>query len=215
MRSRPTSPPLAGDARPARHAHPQLPTVWHGVRRRYLVQLILVGLSQALLAGIAAHSLARALHHGSPTKVLALCSLLGAAALLVGGLRVVEKVLAEKLSQDYVHDIRMGLLRRIIVDGSMRSLGVAVTRTSNDLTAVKNWVALGIAPLAVGIPLLVGTAGALAVLSPALAVGLLVPVGLFVASMAALTGPTFARSRTVRTVRGRLSGHIGDAALAI
>src|ERR671930_416660 len=142
MRSRPTSPPLAGDARPARHAHPQLPTVWHGVRRRYLVQLILVGL------------------------------------------RVIEKVLAEKLSQDYVHDIRMGLLRRIIVDGSMRSLGVAVTRTSNDLTAVKNWVALGIAPLAVGIPLLLGTAGALAVLSPALAVGLLVPVGLFVASMA-------------------------------
>lgn len=197
------------------HGDPRLPPLWHGARRRYLVLLTAVGLAQAVLAGAAAHFLARALHRGSGATIVVLSCLLGVAAIVVGLMRVAERVLAEKLSQDYVHDVRMGLLRRMIADGSVRSLGVAVTRTSNDLTAIKNWVALGVASLAVGVPLLLGTAGALAFLNPILAIGLLVPVALFISAMAALTGPTFARSCRVRTVRGRLSGHIGDAALGI
>lgn len=215
MPSPPTDRHLVAGVRAARHADPSLPSLWNGIRRRYLVLLTVAGLAQAVLAGVAAHSLARALHRGTSTTVLVLSCFLGLAAVLVGLLRVAERVLAEKLSQDYVHELRMALLRRIIADGSVRSLGVAVTRTSNDLTAVKNWVALGVASLAVGVPLLIGTAGALAFLSPVLAIGLLVPVALFIAAMAALTGPTFERSRRVRTVRGRLSGHIGDATLGI
>jgi ABC-type multidrug transport system fused ATPase/permease subunit len=143
-----------------------LPPVWAGRRRRYLSLLIGAGLGQAAAAGASAHFFTHALTRSSVATGGLLFAALLAAAATVGGLRMAERVLSERLSQDYVHQIRLGLIRRSLADGKVRSLGVAVARTTNDLTSIKNWISQGVAPLAVGIPLIIGVGVALALLNP-------------------------------------------------
>jgi ABC-type multidrug transport system fused ATPase/permease subunit len=191
-----------------------LPPVWSGRRRRYLSLLILAGLGQAAAAGASARFFSHALTQaGGGTRGLLFAALV-AAAVAVGLLRMAERVLSERLSQDYVHQIRVGLIRRNLADGKVKSLGVAVARTTNDLTSVKNWISQGVAPLAVGIPLIVGAGVALALLDPWLVVGLLVPMVVLVAAMRALAPVAYARTRQVRRLRGRLSSQVADTMLS-
>ena len=128
--------------------------MWAGKRRRHLTLLVLAGLGQALAAGVSAHFFTHALTRSSVGSRGLLFVALVAAAGAVGLLRMAERILSERLSQDYVHQIRLGLIRRNLADGRVKSLGVAVARTTNDLTSVKNWISQGVAPLAVGIPLI-------------------------------------------------------------
>jgi len=121
------------------------------------------GLGQAAAAGIGARLLSAVLSGSAASTSRGLVfAVLVVAALSIGLLRMVEKVLAERLSQEYVHEVRLGLIRRNLADGQVKSLGIAVARTTNDLTSVKNWVSQGVAPLAVGIPLILGASAALA-----------------------------------------------------
>jgi ABC-type multidrug transport system fused ATPase/permease subunit len=191
-----------------------LPAVWAGRRRRYLSLLIGAGLGQAAAAGFSAHFFTHALaRSGAGSRGLLFGALLAAAA-SVGGLRMAERVLSERLSQDYVHQIRLGLIRRNLADGKVKSLGVAVARTTNDLTSVKNWISQGVAPLAVGIPLIIGVGVALVLLNPLLLVGLVVPIAALVVAMKALAPVAYQRTRRVRKVRGRLSSQIADTLLS-
>jgi ABC-type multidrug transport system fused ATPase/permease subunit len=191
-----------------------LPAVWAGRRRRYLSLLIAAGLGQAVAAGASAHFFAHALTRSSTGgRGVLFGALLGAAA-IVGGLRMAERVLSERLSQDYVHQVRLGLIRRNLADGKVRSLGVAVARTTNDLTSIKNWISQGVAPLAVGIPLIVGVGVALVLLNPWLLIGLVVPIAVLIAAMRALTPVAYQRTRRVRKIRGRLSSQIADTLLS-
>jgi ABC-type multidrug transport system fused ATPase/permease subunit len=136
------------------------------------------------------------------------------AAIGIGALRALTRVLVEALSQDYVQELRLALVRTVFQRGMTTSLGVIMTRVSNDLTSVRNWVALGIAPLIVGIPMILGCAVALALLSPALALGLLVPVAALLVALRLLAPPTFTRTRELRRSRGRLSAYVADTVLA-
>lgn len=197
-------------------SQPQLPRIWAGERRRHMSLLVLSGLGQAVAAGMGARLLANALRpSGGHGHVGALFSILVVTALAVGALRMVEKVLSERLSQHYVHEIRLALIRGNLADGEVKSLGVAVTRTSNDLTSVKNWVSQGVAPLAVGVPLILGVGIALAWLQPLFAVALVAPIGVLLAAMSALAPVAYQRSRTVRRHRGRLSSQVADTILSM
>src|SRR5262245_45537111 len=163
-----------------------LPRIWQGPRRRYLTLLVLTGLGQALLAGLSARALQQVLkgphrsaaaaatagHHAQRSTTW-LVLLLVLTAVVIGVLRMVERVLTEWLSQDYVHDVRLDLVRRNLTDGLQSSLGVAVTRTSNDLTSVKNWISMGIAPLVVDVPLIAVATVAVGLLHPVFALALL------------------------------------------
>lgn len=206
---------IAGSASKGEPASSCLPAVWAGRRRRYLSLLIGAGLGQAAAAGASAHFFTHALTRSSPGSRGLLFGALLAAAVTVGGLRMAERVLSERLSQDYVHQIRLGLIRRNLADGKVRSLGVAVARTTNDLTSVKNWISQGVAPLAVGIPLIIGVGVALVLLNPLLLVGLLVPIGVLVVAMRAMAPVAYQRTRWVRKVRGRLSSQIADTLLSM
>ena len=136
------------DVPPAR----ALPRLLTGVRRRLLATLVLVGAAQAGAAGATVLLLTRGLEaRATETRVVAVL-LLALVALAIGWLRSRERWLAERLGQDYVHEIRLRLVSRVLDGSSPRSLGATLTRASNDLTAVRNWVALGIAPAAVGVP---------------------------------------------------------------
>lgn len=200
-----------------------LPPIWRGPRRRYLTLLVATGLSQALLAGLGAHALRQMLSpsgsgpHGAshqPRYMTLLVVLLALTAVVVGVLRMTERVLTEQLSQDYVHEVRLGLLRRNLTEGLQGSLGVTVTRTSNDLTSVRNWISMGIAPLVLGVPLIGAAAVAVSLLHPAFVLALLMPIAVLILALCTLAQPTFERTRALRKTRGRLSAHIADAMLA-
>lgn len=191
-----------------------LPPLWSGLRRRYLSLLILAGLGQATAAGLSARLFSQALAPAGAGSRGLLFGVLAAAAVTVGLLRMAERVLAERLSQDYVHEIRLGLIRRNLHEGRVKSLGVAVARTTNDLTSVKNWISQGVAPLAVGIPLIIGVGVALVFLDPLLGVGLLVPVAVLAWVMSALGPVAYRRTRRVRRLRGRLSSQVADTLLS-
>lgn len=193
---------------------PALPKLWAGDRRRLLSLLVLSGFAQAIAAGGGALLLSSVLHGTGGGRRPLIVALLVVAALVVGLMRMAERVLAERLSQNYVHQLRLGLIRRNLGDGKMRSLGVAVTRTTNDLTSVKNWVSLGVAPLAVGIPLILGAGAALAWLSPWFVVALAAPLVLLMVAVMMLTPIAYGRSRDLRRRRGRLSSQIADSVMA-
>jgi ABC-type multidrug transport system fused ATPase/permease subunit len=192
----------------------RLPRLWRGVRRHLLVLLVLVGLGQAAAAGAGTRLMIRALHGSAASRPGPLFAVLIGAALLVGALRMVERIWAERLSQHYVHEVRLGLLRHILGSGETRSLGVAMTRTSNDLTSVKNWIALGIAPLVVGIPIIAGAMTVLAMINTAYAVAFAVPLLVLLLALLALRRPTLLRTRSLRRSRGRLAQQVADTVLA-
>jgi ABC-type multidrug transport system fused ATPase/permease subunit len=191
-----------------------LPPLWSGRRRRHLTLLILTGFGQAIAAGASALLFSRALSPSGAGSRALLFPVLMAAALTVGLLCMAERVLAEQLSQEYVREIRLGLIRRNLVDAKVRALGIAVARTTGDLTSVKNWVSQGVAPLAVDIPLTVGVGIVLMLLDPLLLVGLLVPLAVLVLAMRALAPLAEQRTRRARRQRGRLSSQVADTILS-
>jgi ABC-type multidrug transport system fused ATPase/permease subunit len=191
-----------------------LPPLWAGRRRRLLVGLVLTGCGQAGVAAATAWLLSRGFDHPlTRARVLSVVGLVGL-AMVLGALRWCERVLAERLGQRYVHQVRQRLIRRALTASTQPSLGVTLVRSSNDLTAVRNWVALGVAPLAVAVPLVLGATGVLMLLDPLVAVAMVVPLLLLGAAFAALSRPAYRRSRALRRARGRLSSHLADTVLA-
>lgn len=199
-----------------RHETPRaaLPALWVEGRRGLLVGLALTGCGQAAVAAATAWVLSRGLVSPSAAVRVELVSGMVGLALVLAVLRWRERVLAERLGQEYVHQVRRLLISRALSIGQPPSLGVFLVRSSNDLTALRNWIALGVAPLAVAVPLLLGTTVVLAQLHPLLAAAVVLPLLLLAASFAALGDRAFRRARAVRRERGRLAGHLSDTLLA-
>nr|WP_257910301.1 hypothetical protein [Janibacter limosus] len=65
----------------------------------------------------------------------------------LGATRYVDRVAAERLGQDYVQELRRGLVGHAMTSASAPSLGITIARSSNDPASVRNWVSLGIAPI--------------------------------------------------------------------
>lgn len=191
-----------------------LPRLLVGERRTLLGLLIGNGLSQAATAGVTAVALTSVFNGPSLGKRILLVCLLILAALAFGWLRSRERVLAERLSQHYVHEIRQALVAKVLRHGTSNSLGVTLARATNDLTAVRNWVVLGVAPLAVGVPLILGIAVVLALLHPALVAAVLVPLAIVAWLLKRQSEPVFESSRRVRRARGRLAAHLADTVMA-
>lgn len=173
---------------------------------------VLVGLSAtvALLSAGTARLVSLLSHEHDRTGGILLVG--GLLALVVGTswLRVLERRLAERLGQDYVHQIRKELIRGALAPGRSPSLGITIARTSNDLNSVRNWVTHGIAGTVSGVPLILALTAALWLMSPPLAVAVVGPLLGAVALLAFLSRPTFNRARALRTARGRLAGQITD-----
>lgn len=199
---------------PPRAGSDALPPVFTGARRGRLVLLAGTGLAQALVSVLTAMLTPTLLQGGGRLGVMGLSAVLLAAAASVGGIRVLERVLAEDLGQHYVGEVRRLIIASALTADRTANLGVTVARATNDLSALRNWVALGIAPLIVGIPLILGVVVALLVLTPVLAMVVLSTLLVFATTMLALAGPAFRRARAVRRVRGRMASHIADTVTA-
>lgn len=191
-----------------------LPKLLAGRRRLLMGLLVLSGIGMAALAGVSAVLMTWMLEPQSRFPLAVMVGGLLLAALGTGGLRAVERILAERLGQDYIHQIRVGLVEAGLAGERGPSAGITIARTTNDLSSVRNWVAQGISPLAVGIPLIAGTSAALWLLAPALAIAVVVPLALLAGALALLAGPAYRRARLLRRKRGKLAAHIADTVAA-
>jgi len=191
----------------------RLPKLLVGPRRRLMALLAGTSAALAALSGTSAYLMAHLLKTDNQGRILAIVALLAVAGGIGIGRRA-ERVLAEKLGQHYVQELRAGLMAAYLAQGTGPSPGITIARVTNDLASVRNWITMGITPLIVGGPLVGGTVIALWFLSPPLALAVVVPSCLLTVILAALSGPAYRRSRVLRTKRGRLAAQVSDTVAA-
>lgn len=187
----------------------QLPRIYTGGRRGWVIGLVALGLGQAALGAVSAWTLTQ-LRAGSPWPMAVVILSIVAAAVALGGLRVEERIAAERLGQHYVRDVRRDLVQAELTPGSRTHLGITVARTTNDLSSVRNWVSQGVGPLAAGIPLILGSVVGLTIIDPFLGLGFLFPLGVLAAVMVPWARTAYLRSRSLRRARGRMATRIAD-----
>lgn len=136
-----------------------MPSLLNAARRRQLAWLIANGIAQgggALVSAWLVHGLFAQLGDDALRLGSTMLSAAGivAATLAVSWLRVRERALAEAMGQDYISELRLELfdcLSAVSVRAlSRHSRGGTLLRFIGDLKALKRWVSLGIARLAVG-----------------------------------------------------------------
>ncbi|WP_249327435.1 ABC transporter ATP-binding protein [Corynebacterium glutamicum] len=186
-----------------------MPRLWRARRRLLLIALGVLGVLQALLAIMVSLSVAAILEGNR-----ALVGLLLATTLGLGVAQWIQKVVAEDLGQHYVHEVRRELVGAALVPGNTASLGVTVTRASNDLTAVRNWVALGIVPMVTGLPLIAIVLVALFIQDLRTGVAVTVPLLMCVSMLPVVARWTLKRARELRKKRGRMAARIADSVMA-
>ena len=193
-----------------------MPPLLRGPRRLLMALLVATSIAHtacAIGAGLLVGVLLR--DAGRPAREVGVdvAVLLGALVGL-GATKYVERVVAERLGQDYVQQIRRGLVEHAMTAASAPSLGITIARSTNDLASVRNWVSLGIAPLVALVPLVVGSVAALAVIAWPLALALAAPLGLLGLALARVSGPAFERARDLRRRRGALAARVADTVSA-
>ncbi len=155
----------------------RLPKLLNAQRARRLALLAANGLAQALtavaMALLIAHVFNR-LNDGFGHHELAwLATGLALTALVLGMLRMREISDAERLAQDYIATLRLMMFKRLSTLSSRallkKSRGGVLLRFVGDLRALKSWISVGIARLAVGAVTLVTALGLLAIVNLELA----------------------------------------------
>jgi ABC-type multidrug transport system fused ATPase/permease subunit len=199
----------------------RLPAILAGRRRTLFAFLVANGVGQAMVATATAllvqHGFDALVTAAAPPETVTV-ALLAAAMLATivanAWLRWRAMLDGERLGQGYVHAVRMCLFRHITAIGAdgarQMSRGALMLRFVGDLTALRNWVSLGLSRLTVSGLATVLALGALAVVEPVIAAA----VSIAVAAAGAITlglGPRLrARTREARRHRGRIAALIND-----
>jgi ABC-type multidrug transport system fused ATPase/permease subunit len=199
------------------------PEAFGGRRRKYLLRLVVNGVAQAGAAVMVAAASQR-LFSASLAEPAA-PALLGqtiaapvlvfvAAIAALGWLRRRERIDAESLGQDYVGEIRIAAFDHLCrlslrAHGKLRK-GALMLRFVGDLTALRQWISLGVARLIVAGLMLAGCLIGLILLSPlvgAAVAAVAVAGGLVILAMGwRLDGVI----RDARRRRGRLAAALGE-----
>lgn len=191
-----------------------LPRVTGGGRRGSFVTLVVSGLGQAAITAVTAVATPHLLNAPTTGQLWAVGGGLLGLAVIMGLLRLAERVLVERIAQRYVHEVRLSLVGSALGPDSGPNIGITVARTTNDLSALRNWVVLGLGPLAVGIPVLLGAAIGLAVLDPTLALAVVIPMLVLGAVLGVLAKPAYERARLLRRRRGSMASFVADTVSA-
>lgn len=163
-----------------------IPRVLQGRRRTLLARLVANGLAQAGVAVGTAWLVKRVFDHMLTSPLSQQSSAIGidlgliwaglglaAAAGAIAWLRMMERVDAERMGQGYASDVRMVLYDRLnsLAPRALqkRSQGGVTLRFVGDMTALRRWVSLGLARLAVAAVMTVAALSALAVINGLLA----------------------------------------------
>jgi len=204
----------------------QIPRAISGDRQWLLARLIINGFAQAaatvanaLLVEIAFDQLITAQNSAFNSLALQISLGLATAALVTGLLRMAERADAERLGQSYAYTIRMTLYNRLASLApralQSRSQGGVMLRFVGDLTALRQWVSLGLARLSVAITTTVAALFALAFVSRslALAVGITILIGGLIAF--GFGKPMQAAAKEARRRRSRLAANINEKVASI
>ncbi|KRE38381.1 hypothetical protein ASG73_05380 [Janibacter sp. Soil728] len=195
---------------------PPMPPLLRGDRRGTMALLVATALAHSTCAVGAGLLVGELLGDvGRPTpEILVDLGILLLALVGLGATRYVDRVAAERLGQDYVQEIRRGLVGHAMTSASAPSLGITIARSTNDLASVRNWVSLGIAPLIALVPLALGCIAALVVVGWQLAVVVAAPLIVLVIIFALISGPAYERARELRRHRGSLAARVADTVTA-
>lgn len=153
-----------------------LPPVYVGKRRSWLAAVVVCGLVQAAcmlgLAGLMQRMLDAILAGNGSVSLPAFLGIMVGLGILGGLSRWLERYAAERLGQDYVHQLRVlmfaALARKSPEERTADGRGAVPLRFMTDLNAIRQWISMGQARLLVAIVLLVATLGYLATISLAL-----------------------------------------------
>ncbi len=186
------------------------PPILSGPRRWLFARLLANGACQA------AGTLALPLLLGGSSSLGAYQAAAGLALLatLLIALRAQELRDAERLGLNYVSEVRMRLFDGL-AEGCGTAHGVAMSRLMNDLSALRQWVGLGLARSFSAALALSGCAGAAALMSGTHLAVILVPAAMVLTVGLAVLGPLEARVRKVRRRRGKLARLLGESLLAL
>jgi ABC-type multidrug transport system fused ATPase/permease subunit len=190
----------------------RLPDIAGEGRGRGIARVAVLAIGQAVATGIAAFAtrdVFAALRDASDAVPIVALALIAAAGLVIALARVAERVAAERVGQQYAGALRIALFSHLARmserDVNDRRAGALAMRFVGDLTAVRNWVSLGLARLISAGVVLPAAAGALFVLDPTLALAASLPIAIGLAAMA-LAGPRLGRAhRRLRSRRARLA----------
>ncbi|AKU12553.1 ABC transporter [Azoarcus sp. CIB] len=138
-----------------------VPRMWAGARRAMLAGLGLNGIAQAVAALACAWLTHRFFEvvidqrtGGSGLALALIGGLLGAGAVLAA-LRVLERVQAERLGQDYASELRLALYDSMAGQSprrmQARSRGATILRFVGDVKGIRRWISLGLPKIAVGV----------------------------------------------------------------
>ncbi|CAM3754264.1 ABC transporter ATP-binding protein [Nocardiopsis gilva] len=194
------------------------PRLLSGNRRWSFAALVAVGFGQAA-AAIAWSTLVGRLAGGATgpgagaSPLPSLLPWIAGLVLLSAALIFAERVLAERLGQSWVSAVRTALFRQATSAperqaGRGRSTGGASLRMMGNLSALRRWASLGLAKLAVAVPLLVGCLVAFAVIAPSVAIAVAAVSACGLGATAALSPWLRASHRAARRRQARVASHV-------
>lgn len=195
----------------------QLPPIAQGERQKPFFLLIAAALGQGamlVISALAVREAMGAVRTGEQTIPFAALAILATAGIGLATLRYVERVLGERVSQAYVAQVRELLFVRFSQAPaswlSKQRAGSLSLRYVGDLTAIKNWVGIGLArtiSAAVMLPM-----AFLVLLAIELRLGLAagVPIALALFIMLRLAQPLQDAQAEVRKRRARLAAAMAE-----
>jgi ATP-binding cassette, subfamily B, bacterial len=199
----------------------KVPNPLSGSRRTIFAGLCAIAFAQAGLAAATAFLVRNVFDaivappaaDGVSAEAMAIAALV-LVALALAWLRHRERVVAEAFGQDYTHIVRMKLYDRL---GSLmprdlqdRSRGGHLLRFIGDLSALRQWVSLGLARLCVASITTVVSLLALSIINLALAVTISVVLVMTSAAAFAMGHKLRGAARETRRRRARLAGDISE-----
>jgi ATP-binding cassette subfamily C protein CydCD len=189
-----------------------LPPVFAPTRRRRALGLVALGLVQALL-GVGLVRASTVLASAEAAERAGFAPALLALALALGVTLVVQARLADALALDYVGEVRGKLLQSALLrpfDQPAPALGPVMSRAVSDLSALRSWLASGLAAGLVALVTLVGLGLGFAVLAPDLLRAAVPALLLFALVGLVVLVPLRRAVREARHERGRLARLIGE-----
>jgi len=200
-----------------RKVRSRLPRIFGEGRKSSIMLVACLALGQGTAAGVAAFAtrdVFKAFRENEAHLPTIALTLIVMAGLIIATLRVGERLIAERVGQDYAASLRLKLFKHLsrmsARSVSARRTGALAMRFVGDLASVRGWVSLGVARLISACILLPVTGCVLYILNPKLAIAAAIPIGLGVLVMA-LIGPSLGPAhKRLRARRARLAADMSE-----
>lgn len=194
-----------------------MPTLLAGRRGREFALIVVTLLGQAVAAGAAAFAtrdLFGSLASGQGAADFRALGVLGLSGIAIAVLRVISRLLGEKMGQSYAYDIRRTIYshtsRMARQSVANRRVGAISLRFVGDLTALRSWASLGLPQLIAAVILIPVTLAVLYLIEPEFGLYTLPLFVLAMVIMAWLGRSLPKANRNLRSARWRLAADMSE-----